>query len=304
MSVGAARMLCMTYEPVTPQHAAELAAGMLAGDVTEMDRPVTVVAHSAGRGVVERRAALLPVYTAIVERIGKPTFLGGTGHGPSVRWHTGERTLLLAGDHTAAVLSVHDAAQFAEKEFFRFDRGGLPYTWQLDRGGPGDDPGWTFNGHAAAADWDEARERLELMLASWAEHFPVQAPGEWVGFQVRTSRDVQRPMVVAYDPSGDGGEFHAGVRYSDRAKDPGHAAEMRSRGWQGEDEHHWWRLTLPETDPGAPAQISRAVITDLVSRGTVCPDEVEAWDISAGDVGKLWVPGLGFDVWPRRGEHY
>ncbi|MDQ1041962.1 hypothetical protein QFZ76_000198 [Streptomyces sp. V4I2] len=35
-----------------------------------------------------------------------------------------------------------------------------------------------------------------------------------------------------------------------------------------------------------------------------CPDELTAWDVSAGDHGDLWVPGIGVQVHPSRGEHY
>jgi hypothetical protein len=54
----------------------------------------------------------------------------------------------------------------------------------------------------------------------------------------------------------------------------------------------------------AAATLARLIVTDLRARGAVCPDEVTAWDISAGDDGDLWVPGIGVDVHPRRGEHF
>lgn len=94
-------------------------------------------------------------------------------------------------DHGHAALSVHDAHAFARQEWFVVDStpsstpdgahrlGDLPYTWQLDRKGPGQAPGWTYNGMQVADNWEHAQSALELMLASWAEQIPVQAPGDW-----------------------------------------------------------------------------------------------------------------------------
>ncbi|MFF7859396.1 hypothetical protein [Streptomyces sp. NPDC007904] len=67
------------------QDAADLAEGLLTSDGAELDRPFTILMHKEGSGLVERREALRPVYEAIVARIGRPTLLGGTAHGPSVR---------------------------------------------------------------------------------------------------------------------------------------------------------------------------------------------------------------------------
>jgi hypothetical protein len=286
------------------QYAADLAESLLTHDDAELEQPFTILKHKKGSGLVQRREALRPVYEAIVARIGQPTLLGGTMQGPSVRWSNRERTLLLSGDHGEATLSAHQAASFARDEFWSFDSGRLPYTWQLDRHGPGHDHGWTFNGHAAADDWTSAEERLAGMLASWAEHIPVQAPGDWVGFKIWASRDWGRAMIVSFDPSDTNREFHVAIEDRDHAQTPERAAEMRARGWQNVDEHRWWRTELPETDPTAAAALARVVVTDLRARGTTCPDEVTALDISAGDDGELWVPGIGVDVHPRRGEHY
>ncbi|MFE9937165.1 hypothetical protein [Streptomyces hirsutus] len=289
---------------VVRQDAADLAESLLTHDNAELDRPFTILMHKEGSGLVERREALRPIYEAIVARIGRPTLLGGTTHGPSVRWSNRERTLLLSGDHGEATLSAHRAKSFAQDEFCSFDSDRLPYTWQLDRHGPGHDHGWTFNGHAAADGWTSAEERLAGMLASWAEHMPVQAPGDWAGFKLWASRDWGHTMIVAFEPSETNREFHAAIQDRDHEQTPERAAEMRARGWQNVDEHRWWRTKLPETDPTAAAALARVVITDLRARGTTCPDEVTAWDISAGDDGELWVPGIRVDVHPRRGEHY
>jgi hypothetical protein len=133
---------------------------------------------------------------------------------------------------------------------------------------------------------------------------PLQAPGDWAGFKLWASRDWGRTLLVAYEPSKKDREFHAAVQDRDHEQTPERAAQMRARGWQYVDEHRWWRTTLPETDPMAAATLARLIVTDLRARGAVCPDAVTAWDISAGDDGKLWVPGIGVDVHPRRGEHF
>lgn len=221
-----------------------------------------------------------------------------------MRWMTRERTLLLAGDRTAVHVSVHDTDSFNTAEYRSFEASGQPpYLWQLDRGGPGNSLDWTYNGHRAAWDWQEAQEQLEAMLTSWAETLPVQAPGDWAGFRLRSARDPQTEMVVSYSPADEGEEFHAAVMGCHEEREPEQAARMRARGWQRMHAPYWWQIVLPETDPGAPAAITHVVITDLRERGTVIPAEVRAWDISVGDNGELWVPGIGFNVYPRRGEH-
>lgn len=289
---------------VVHQDAADLAESLLTYDDAELDRAFTILMHETGSGLVARREALLPIYEAIVARVGRPTLLGGTTHGPSVRWSNRERTLLLSGDHGKTTLSAHQADSFAQDEFWSFDSGRQPYAWQLDCHGPGHDHGWTFKGHAAADDWTSAEEQLAGILASWAEHMPIQAPGDWAGFKLWASRDRGRTMIVSFNPSDTNCEFHVAIEDRDHEQTPERAAEMRARGWQNVDEHRWWRTTLPETDPTAAAALARVVVTDLRARGTTCPDEVTAWDISAGDDGELWVPGIGVDVHPRRGKHY
>lgn len=286
------------------QGAADLAECLLTHAVAEVDRPFTILTYKEGSDLVERRTALRPVYEAIVARIGQPTLLGGTTHGPSVRWSNRERTLLLSGDHSEATLSAHQAESLARDEFWNFDSGRLPYTWQLDRHGPGRDPGWTFNGHAAEDDWASAEERLAGMLASWAEHMPIQAPGDWAAFKLWAARDWGHTMIVSFNPSDTHCEFHIAIDDRDHEQTPERAEEMRARGWQNVDEHRWWRTELPETDPTAATALARVAITDLRARGTTCPAEVTAWDISAGDDGELWVPGIGVGVHPRRGEHH
>ncbi|AVV44728.1 hypothetical protein C6376_28195 [Streptomyces sp. P3] len=124
-----------------------------------------------------------------------------------------------------------------------------------------------------------------------------------MSFKLWASRDWGRTMIVSYEPSKTNREFYASIDDRDHEQTTERATQMRARGWQDLDEVGRWRTRLPETDPTAPATLARMIVTDLRARGTVCPDEVTAWDISAGDNGELWVPGIGVDVHPRRGPH-
>jgi hypothetical protein len=298
--------------------AADLVHAMFTGPEAELgqESATVIVTYEPDADLVRRREAIRPVYEAIVARIGAPTLLGGTTCGPSVRWCTRERILLLSGDHERAALSVHDAHTFSKEEWLAFGStplsrpdgthgfGDMPYTWQLDRGGPGVAPGWTYDGMPIAETWEHAQSALELMLASWAEQIPVQAPGDWVGFKLRSACDWQRDMIIPYTHANHGSEFRAAIHDRDSEQSPQHATEMRERGWHTLDEHRWWCIQLPETDPRAAAEIARVVIADVRARGATCPDELTAWEISAGDRGQLWAPGIGVQTYPSRGEHY
>jgi hypothetical protein len=83
MSEAAARMIVMTHTTGTVhENAADIAERLLTHDDAELDRPLTILTHAEGSSLMQRRAALRPVYEAIVARIGQPTLLGGTTHGP------------------------------------------------------------------------------------------------------------------------------------------------------------------------------------------------------------------------------
>ncbi|MFI2207059.1 hypothetical protein ACH47Z_41480 [Streptomyces sp. NPDC020192] len=296
-----------------------------AGDVAEAlftlsggvgSEPVPVLTYPAGADRLARREALRPVYEAIVARIGTPTLLGGAVKGPSVRWCTPERVLLLSGDHTHAELSVHDADDFERDEWRTFDRthpgrdgqphgfDALPYIWQLDRKGPGFAPPSTYNGVMVAGNWDHAVTGLELMLAAWVEQYPVQAPGDWIGFNLWTARDWGRDMIVSYSPADHGRELAVGIHDRGTEQTEERQARMRERGWRIQEDHQWWRTELPETDPYAPRLLAELTIAECRARKATCPDELKAHDISAGDDGELWLTGLGLRTHPSRGEHY
>ncbi|WP_159029222.1 hypothetical protein [Streptomyces viridochromogenes] len=278
--------------------------------------PVTVLTYPAGADRLARREALRPVYEAIVARIGPPTLLGGSVAGPSVRWCTRERIVLLSGDRNRVELSVHDADKFVDDEWNAFERtrpgrkgephrfDALPYTWQLDRKGPGNAPGWTYNGVMVAGSWDHAVTGLELMLGSWVEQYPVQSPGDWIGFTLWTSRDWRRDMIVSYSPADHGRELAVCIHDRGIEQTGERQAQMRERGWRTLDEHQWWRTALPETDPDAPRLIAELTIAECLARKATCPAELRAHDISAGDNGELWLTGLGLPTHPSRGEHF
>ncbi|MGW0711015.1 hypothetical protein ACWD4G_34525 [Streptomyces sp. NPDC002643] len=274
--------------------------------------PATVLTYPGGADRIARREAFRPVYEAIVARIGAPTLLGGATRGPSVRWCTRERVLLLSGDHTHVELKLHDADRFDQDEWSAFDRTDLgrkgephgfdrlPYIWQLDRKGPGFASSWTYNGVIVASGWDHATTGLELMLAAWVEQIPVQAPGDWIGFNLWTARDWRRDMIVAYE------DAHLSVGIHDRGTEQTeeHQARMRERGWQTLEDHQWWRTKVPETDPDGPRRIAELAIAECRARKATGPNELRAHDISAGDNGELWLTGLGLPTHPSRGEHF
>ncbi|MFF6804011.1 hypothetical protein [Streptomyces sp. NPDC012616] len=96
--------------------------GMVGHDVADLAE--SLVAHDdadwsgrsrfcpTGRQVVWSNAVRpAALYEAVLARNGQPTLLGGTAHGPSVRWSNSERILLLSGDHGEAVLSADRTAE-------------------------------------------------------------------------------------------------------------------------------------------------------------------------------------------------
>lgn len=309
-------MIGMTSTSSPAAQAADIAEALFISAGGVGSAPVPVLTYAAGADRLARREALRPVYEAIVARIGAPTLLGGAAGGPSVRWCTPEKILLLSGDHTRAQLSVHDADEFERDEWWTFDRtqlgsagepsgfDALPYTWQLDRKGPGAAPSWTYNGVFVAGSWDHATTGLELMLAAWVEQYPVQAPGDWIGFTLWTARDWRRDMIVSYTPADHGRELAVCIDDRRVEQTEERRVRMHERGWQTLDEHQWWRTKLPETDPAAPRLIAELTIAECRARKATGPNELRAHDISAGDDGALWLTGLGLPTHPSRGEHY
>ncbi|MGX1886535.1 hypothetical protein [Streptomyces sp. NPDC055287] len=75
------------------------------------------------------------------------------------------------------------------------------------------------------------------MLAAWVEQYPVQAPGDWIGFNLWTARDWGRDMIVSYTPGGHGYELAVSIHDRGTEQTQERRAQMRARGWQTLDEH-------------------------------------------------------------------
>jgi hypothetical protein len=272
-----------------------------------LDAPAVLVApYPPGHGRAARQAALRPVYEAVAAeppyRVGSPS----SAAGPSVRWHTSEHVVLLAGGPQGATLSVHKASDLHGREYTVVESGSvgwqpgqphgfdaLPYLWLLHRGSERDWPAWRWDGHHTAASWEHLESSLELLLDSWMEQLPVQVPGDWASFVVGCARDWPRHLRVGY--SQDSGQLSLMVDHRTTAEEPGWEEMMRERGWQVR-ERGWWRAVFAEEDPGAARSAARLLVADVRGRGSVCPDELVAWELTVNDRGRLWLPGIGMPV--------
>ncbi|GGV99163.1 hypothetical protein GCM10010230_24620 [Streptomyces narbonensis] len=290
-----------------PAGAAAHARAMRDRPDTYVDVPaVPVASYPPGAGRVVRREAVRPVYAAVVAEIGEPTLYGGSAAGPSVRWHTGSHVVLLAGGPQGATLSVHTASDLHGREYSVVESGSvgwraeqphgfdtLPYLWLLHRGPERDWPAFRWDGHHTAASWEHLESSLELLLDSWMEQLPVQMPGDWASFIVGCSRDWPRHLRVGY--SQDPGRLSLMVDHRTTADAPGLEETMRERGWQVCD-RGWWRAEFADQDPDAARSAARLLVADVRARGSVCPDELVAWEVTVNDHGRLWLPGIGMPV--------
>lgn len=272
-----------------------------------VDAPAVLVApYPPGSGRVVRREALRLVYAAVVAEIGEPTLYGGSAAGPSVRWHTGSHVVLLAGGLQGATMSVHTASDLHGREYSVVESGSvgwraeqphgfdvLPYLWLLHRGPERHWPAFRWDGHHTAASWEHLESSLELLLDSWMEQLPVQVPGDWASFVVGCARDWPRHLRVGY--SQDRGRLSLMVDHRTTADAPGLEETMRSRGWQV-CEGGWWRAEFADEDPAAGRSAARLLVADVRGRGSVCPDELVAWELTVNDHGQLWLPGIGMPV--------
>lgn len=272
-----------------------------------MDAPAVLVApYPPGSGRVVRREAVRPVYAAVVAEIGEPTLYGGSAAGPSVRWHTGSHVVLLAGGPQGATMSVHTASDLHGREYSVVESGSvgwraeqphgfdaLPYLWLLHRGPERSWPAFRWDGHHTAASWEHLGSSLELLLDSWMEQLPVQVPGDWASFVVGCARDWPRHLRVGY--SQDRGRLSLMVDHRTTADAPGLEEAMRERGWQV-CEGGWWRAEFADEDPAAARSAARLLVADVRGRGSVCPDELVAWEVTVNDHGRLWLPGIGMPV--------
>ncbi|MEU9604612.1 hypothetical protein [Streptomyces sp. NPDC048057] len=291
-----------TNQPILdPYAAAELARVLHDSPGGFLGRePVPVHAFAPGASLRERRESFAEVYGTIVARIGEPTLYGGSAYGPNVRWRSAERTVLLhcaghwallSAHHTESLESAEDrsfawSGPWAATEPHEFDL--LPYVWQLDRGGPGEQPSERPAGRMASC-LEHFEAALELTLAAWVEQLPVQVGGDWAGFTLTSSADRGRRLQVSYALE-DG--LHVSVDDRDGEDTPERSSLMRARGWQSRD-RGWWQAEFPAPERPETSEAARLTLTELRARGTRAPKELRARDVSCKDRGELLLPGLG-----------
>ncbi|MFF7177985.1 hypothetical protein [Streptomyces sp. NPDC008121] len=291
----------------SPPSAATLARALYDRPEAHADAPAVLVApYPPGAGRAARREALRPVYEAVAAELGPPALYGGSAAGPSVRWHTGPHVVLLAGGPEGVSLSAHTVSDLYGREYTAVESGSvgwrpedphgfdrLPYLWLLHRGPERDWPAFRWDGHHTAASWQHLESSLELLLDSWMEQLPVQVAGDWASFVVGCSRDWPRHLRVGY--SQDRGQLSLMVDHRTTAGERGWEEAMRMRGWQVRD-GGWWRAVFSDEDPAAARSAARLLVADVRGRGSVCPDELVAWELTVSDRGRLWLPGLGMPV--------
>ncbi|MFI6641076.1 hypothetical protein [Streptomyces sp. NPDC050504] len=287
-------------ENMTAADVAELAHTYFTSPEAHFGKPPAEVARYGNMGTLpDRRETFRRVYEAVVGRIGEPTLLGGSADGPSVRWRSDERLVLLAADGFAVRLSVHVTDELEGEENRTFKWGGawsanephdfdmLPYIWQLDREGPGTAPSFWPGGRLAAC-WEHLEEALRLMLAAWAEQIPVQVPGDWASFSLLVKPDGRRRLLVSLQ------DDELFLRIDDRTGEdtPERAAEMKERGWQVRTAYDW-EATFPEPDEKTAAAAARLIVAEVRARGAQEVKDLEPYDVSCNDHGIFTLPGLG-----------
>ncbi|MEV0374056.1 hypothetical protein AB0I10_30335 [Streptomyces sp. NPDC050636] len=267
----------------------------------DFDRPPDPLRdYKASMTPAQRTNAIREVLNALVDRIGPPTLYGGSAYGPTIRWRTDERILLL--DHGVACLqvSVRRTEELERSESDRFAHGvgdgeeqvsffsSLPYLWQLYRDGPGT-LAPTFPTATMAPDWHRLEESVESILWAWSEQLPAQVGNEEsAAFNIVNHKDGDRPLSVGYSPEG----MFLVVDDRDAPEGGSHRATMESRGWQVAV-HGWWEATFPEPGWESAAAAARIAIAEVRSRGALTPGDLGAADISCADRGLLLLPGLG-----------
>ncbi|WP_354639638.1 hypothetical protein [Kitasatospora camelliae] len=263
---------------------------------------VGLYAYPQGATLADRRAAFHELYDAVRVVLGEPTTLGGGPSGSDVRWRSESRTLRLLGDRRGVALEGEPTGELEEQEFGTFEWGGpssdgssdfptLPYTWQLHRGGPGEEA-VTLPGGRLALSVPQLREGLEVLLTAWAEQLPVQVPGERAQFKIVNRRDRNRILGVSLEPSG-----AIQLVVPDRSGDPAEGERaMTAAGWQRHGKR--WRAVFTDPDERAAAAAAELVIAELVARGVTDPErDLGAKDVRcspwAYDRGFFQVTGLG-----------
>ncbi|MEV8098335.1 hypothetical protein [Kitasatospora sp. NPDC085879] len=252
--------------------------------------------HPEGGTPADRPAVFGELLAAVCAVLGEPTTLGGGPSGPDVRWRSTGRVLRLRGTRRRVVLESEPTEELEQEEYGTFEWGGpssdgssdfplLPYTWQLHRGGPGEEA-VVLPGGRLALTVPHLREGLEVLLAAWAEQLPVQVPGERAQFKIVNRRDRKRTLAVSLEPSG---ALHLIV--PDRAGDPAEGERaMTAAGWKRHGKR--WRAVYPHPDGQAAAAAAELITAELVARGVTDPSR----DLGAKDVrcGTSSLPARGF----------
>lgn len=287
-------------ENMTAADVADLAHAYLTSPDEHFGKPSAEVARYATPSTLAgRREAFRQVYEAVVGRIGEPTLHGGSADGPSVRWRSEERLLLLEGTRSTVRLSVHVTDELEGEEHRSFKWGGawsasephdfdmLPYIWQLDREGPGTAPSYWPGGRLAAC-WEHLEDALRLMLTAWAEQLPVQVPGDWASFSFLVKPDGRRRLLVSLQ------DDELFLRIDDRAAEdtPERAAEMTERGWQRRTAYDW-EATFARPDEKTAATAARMIVAEVRARGAQEVKDLEPYDVGCNDHGIFTLPGLG-----------
>lgn len=260
---------------------------------------VRLFAHRPAASPAQRRDAFGELFGAVVGAIGLPTLYGGSADGPDVRWRSERRLLLLRGNDAGAWLETHPAQELEDEEHLAFKWGGawsaseppdfavLPYLWQLDRRGPGDNLN-AFPGERIAASMEHLQEALELLLAALTEQLPAQLGRDWAAFTIANRTGRRGELRVSFAPSSG---LWVGV--DDCGGGSEEATTLRDRGWQ-KQEGSWWQASFPEPTRASAAEAARLIVAELTARGAKTPaDDLAARDISCNDSGWLRLTGLG-----------
>ncbi|MGI5348706.1 hypothetical protein ACQEU8_11000 [Streptomyces sp. CA-250714] len=285
-------------------HGADSSAGGSPVELPVGDSFVQLFRHAPDASLPQRRAAFSAFFDALVGSIGEPTLYGGSASGPDVRWRTTERLLTLRGDSRRIWLEGHSTQDEEDDEYRIFKWGGawhadepsdfavLPYVWQLDRQGPGDNPE-IWPGGRLAMSVERLRESLELLLAAWIEQLPAQVGAYWAGFVIVNCCDGGRELLVSFDAD-TGLSLSIDVRDVPKDEESQEAvAAMRERGWQHRNRFRW-RAEFPAPDRHAASAAARLIAADLAARGAKVPeDDLRVRDVSCFDHGSFDLFGLG-----------
>ncbi|MFB6988604.1 hypothetical protein [Streptomyces sp. NPDC056304] len=253
---------------------------------------------------LEPQATVPGVLRTLTDRIGRPTSYGGSADGPSIRWRSESRTLLLDQGQDGLQLTVRRTADLEEREFEIFERGvgdgpgqalryaDLPYLWQLYTSHQGTPPPAVAAAHTAS-NWERLEESLQTLLTAWSAQIPDQlgAGGGWApGFDIVNRADDDRVLAVLYSARDDLSAF---IHDQDGPEVTGQQEAITGRGWQAwlPVLRCWESYFTPDAD-GAAA-IARLVVAELRFRGADSPRDLSVTRIDASVPGRLFLPGLG-----------